>query len=47
MIRRGLGNYYGTGKSDPEYYLSRMSRILFDEETVYEGKDYSGELFGG
>jgi hypothetical protein len=33
-------NYYGTGKSDPEYYLSKISTVLFGEKTVYKGLDY-------
>jgi len=35
-------NYYGeeNAPARPEYYLSQISRILFEQETVYRGKDY-------
>jgi len=35
-------NYYGEDNAParPEFYLSQISRILFDQGTVYRGKDY-------
>jgi len=41
-MRYLIPDYYGpeNAPARPEFYLSQISKILFQEETVYNGKDY-------
>jgi hypothetical protein len=40
-LKSGLSKYYGSGNpTDTEFYLTKISEMLFDQETTYIGKNY-------
>jgi len=43
ILKNRVKNYFGPGDAGAEYYLSDMTRILFDQPVFYSGPDYGGD----